>query len=212
MQTTNHLFMVMAVLAFLSVSQSSVAQQEEALIQSKTSAGDLTFEQGLAALRRGDYQLALSVFQHLALSGNAYAQINLGGMYRRGQGVTQDYAAATSWYRLAADQGNAHGQSLLGDMHGLGLGVPQDYAAAISWYRLAAEQGNAHGQSQLGRMYYLGRGVLKDLVQAHLWLNLGAVSGNEDSIRTRDAIATQMTQAQLIEAQRLAHEWRKNGE
>ncbi len=34
----------------------------------------------------------------------AVAQYNLGFMYRKGQGVTQDYAQAHMWYNLAASR------------------------------------------------------------------------------------------------------------
>jgi hypothetical protein len=44
----------------------------------------------------------------LAKQGNISAQLNLGVMYERGQGVAKDYAEALKWYRLAAEQGNAN--------------------------------------------------------------------------------------------------------
>jgi len=35
------------------------------------------------------------------------AQYNLGVMYAKGQGVTQDNVQAVAWYRKAAEQGEA---------------------------------------------------------------------------------------------------------
>jgi TPR repeat protein len=45
------------------------------------------------------------VFEHVqgrlaAEQGIAFAQYNLGGMYRKGRGVPQDNAEAVKWWRL----------------------------------------------------------------------------------------------------------------
>ena len=60
-------------------------------------------------------------------------------------------------------------------------------------------------------MYANGLGVPKDLVEAHKWRNLAASRSTGDAQRryaeARDAMAKQMTPAQLTEAQRLAREW-----
>ena len=81
------------------------------------------FDQGMAAVSRGDYATAYRLWRPLADQGNASAQYNLGFMYDNGQGVPQDYAAAVGWYRKAADQGDASAQYNLGFMYGNGLGV-----------------------------------------------------------------------------------------
>jgi len=39
--------------------------------------------------------------------GYQQAQVNLGSMYRDGQGTPQNYGEAMHWYRNAADQGSA---------------------------------------------------------------------------------------------------------
>ena len=61
-----------------------------------------------------------------AEQGNAIAQANLGGMYRKGRGVEQDYEEAVKWYRQAAEQGHAIAQTNLGWMYRKGRGVEQD--------------------------------------------------------------------------------------
>ena len=48
---------------------------------------------------------SLNSLREHAAKGEASAQFNLGLMYAKGQGVTQDYAEAVRWYRKAADQG-----------------------------------------------------------------------------------------------------------
>lgn len=57
-------------------------------------------------------------------------------------------------------------------------------------------------------MYAQGRGVLQDFIQAHMWYNLSAAQGEQRAAEARDALAKQMTPAQIAEAQRLAREWK----
>jgi TPR repeat protein len=40
-----------------------------------------------------------------AEAGDADAQVDLGGMYRKSEGVPQDYKEALKWYRLAVRNG-----------------------------------------------------------------------------------------------------------
>ena len=51
-------------------------------------------EDGYAALERGDYATAIQMLRPLAEQGDAWAQYNLGFMYRNGHGVPRDYAEA----------------------------------------------------------------------------------------------------------------------
>jgi TPR repeat protein len=113
--------------------------------------------------------------------------------------------------RVDANAGNTTSQSLLRYYFSIGRGVPQDYAQAVTWFRQAAEQGDADAQANLGSMYFTGRGVPQDYVEAHKWRNLAASRASEEDqteyAETRDALAKQMTPAQLAEAQTLAREW-----
>jgi len=166
------------------------------------------FEDGLAAYDRDDYATALRLWRPLADAGDATAQYNLGIMYRNGRGVPQDNATAVSWYGKAAKQGDAHAQINLGFMYERGQGVPQDNAMAVSWYRKAAEHGEANGQYNLGIMYETGRGVPQDYVQAHMWFTLAASNAHDEAINDRERVAARMTPVQIVEAQRLALEWK----
>ena len=76
-----------------------------------------------------------------AEQGYAAAQLYLGVMYRRGEGVPQDDQEAVKWYKRAAEQGDVGAQSDLGLMYRGGQGVPQDYVLAHKWLNLAAAQG-----------------------------------------------------------------------
>ncbi len=102
---------------------------------------------------------------------------------------------------------------MVGNPYDTGRGVAQDYGEAVRWYRRAAEQGDADAQSNLGFMYGNGRGVAQDYVQAHMWYNLAAsrmpAGGNRDkAVNNRDKVETGMTPAQVVEAQKLAREWK----
>lgn len=60
------------------------------------------FQSGLTAYQRGDYATALREWSAAAESGNATAQLYLGLMYERGQGVPVNPAEARKWYERAA--------------------------------------------------------------------------------------------------------------
>ena len=79
-----------------------------------------------AAYEKGDYETALREFKPLANRGNAFAQYNLGQMYRDGEGVPQNDKTAVKYYTLAAEQGDTLAQSNLGYMYDEGQGVPKN--------------------------------------------------------------------------------------
>jgi len=98
------------------------------------------FNDGVAAVQRGDYATAIGIWHRLADQGDTRALDWLGQMYQQGWGVPQDYAAAVSWYRRAADKGDAVAQNNLGFMYLYGLGVPQDVAARMTPAQIADAQ------------------------------------------------------------------------
>ena len=163
---------------------------------------------GVDAYNRGDYATALREWQPFAGQGDALAQYNLGVLYRKGRGVPQDDVQARQWYEKAAAQGQAKAQYNLGTLYLNGGGVPKDYQQALRWFRLAADQGEALAQTKIAIMYDEGQGVPQDFVQAHKWYNLAAVNGDKPAAELRDALAKQMTPAQIAEAQKLAREWK----
>ena len=56
-------------------------------------------EECVAAVKRGDYEIALEECRTAAKQGNATAQFNLGLIYRKGNGVERDDEEAARWYR-----------------------------------------------------------------------------------------------------------------
>jgi TPR repeat protein len=71
------------------------------------------WEDGMAAYNRGDYVPAVQVFHGMARAGNAKAQMMLGAMYQRGQGVAKSSAHAFMWLSLAASRGDAQARDEL---------------------------------------------------------------------------------------------------
>ena len=59
---------------------------------------------GIEAMDRGHYATALRAFRKLAKTGDAQAENNIGYLYERGLGFTQDYGMALKWYKLSASK------------------------------------------------------------------------------------------------------------
>ena len=71
------------------------------------------FQAALNSLTKKEFSKAHQLFFDLADKGVAEAQINLGMMLEKGQGVPHDFEEAIRWYRLAAGQGLTKAQEKL---------------------------------------------------------------------------------------------------
>jgi hypothetical protein len=60
--------------------------------------------------KRSPQQSEVEYYEEMAVHGDHKAQLSLGWLYARGQGVEQDYAKARLWYEKSAAQGNAKAQ------------------------------------------------------------------------------------------------------
>ena len=120
-----------------------------------------------------------------------------------------DYASTLSLWRPLAAKGAADAQFNLGLMYAKGLGVKLSNAEAAKWYRRAADQGDARAQNNLGVLYASGQGIAQNFVKAFMWFSLCAASQESSfAAQSRDTAAKHLTPAQLVEARRLAHDWR----
>jgi TPR repeat protein len=135
------------------------------------------FKTGLEAYNRGDFAAALAEWQPIAEKGDPNAQYNMGLLYARGQGVTQDYTKAVEWYRLAAENGVAAAQYNLGVMFANGQGTAPNPEEARKWFLKAAEQGIGGAASNLGNIYYEGEGAFRDYSEAEKWYRKAAEQG-----------------------------------
>ena len=116
-----------------------------------------SFEDGVAAIKKGNYQNALEILLPLAKQGHPNAQAEVGSLYSLGRGTTKNENQATKWYLLAAKGGHAGAQVAVAFRYIFGTGpLLQDYALAAKWLQEAANQGDARGQLQLGHHYANG--------------------------------------------------------
>ncbi len=144
------------------------------------------------------------VLSFVGLSAPAWADFQAGlDAYNRG-----DYPTALREFTPPAKQGVAEAQHILGVLYEKGKAVLQDFARARQWYEKAAAQGIAGAQYRLGALYHHGYGGPQDFVQAYKWYNLAAANGEKKAATRRDALAEQMTPAQIDETQRLPREWK----
>lgn len=141
-----------------------------------------TFDEAMAAYKRGDYTTAFRGFLHAAEQGNDKALFNLEFLYFSSEGVPQDYVEAATWYRRVAEQGPAFAQFSLGLMYYNGQGVPRDYGKAHMWLDLATLTSFVDTDTQ------------------------------ERWRQARDAVAQLLSPEDLARAQRMAREWRPKGE
>jgi len=122
-------------------------------------------------------------------------------------GIT-DEQEALKWFKQAAERGNPDAQVELGSHYEDGDGVEQNYALAAQWYRKAAEHvpdlgGAGQGKNKLGLLYLDGLGVPQDYIQAYMWFSLAGVDHNIAYA------ADKMTPAQILRAQQMTDEWKK---
>src|SRR5579872_1131577 len=103
--------------------------------------------------------LAVPSCRRLSRVGSAWAQLQLGLIYKYGWGTREDDVAAGKWLGRAAEHGSVRAQYLLGTMYERGLGVPRSDFAAVKWYRLASHESYSDAENNLGSMYLRGRGV-----------------------------------------------------
>ena len=169
-------------------------------------------------------------YSKAAEQGRMKAQARLAAMLDRGEGISRDLEAAAALYCKAAKQGSEAAQLRLAAMLDKGEGVPRNREKAANLYRLlagrgnpdartwidafdaeeakklleAARQGNANAQFALAEAYEEGRGVQRDMVLAWMWARLAADSGREDAVKLLEVLEKEMTDAEVMKAQRSA--------
>ena len=66
---------------------------------------------------------------------------------------------------------------------------------------------SADSMFELGVMYASGRDMPVDLISAHKWFNIAAAKGHAEAASRRREIATEMSDAEIGQAQRAARDW-----
>ena len=153
-----------------------------------------------------DYAAALKEATPIAEQGNPDAQVILGKMYLKGDGVLTDRDQAVKWFKASAAQGNSDAQFFLGSIY---LLPQQDVTEGVKWLRLSAEQGNQDAQYLLGKTYIQGlEGLPRDPAQAEMWLWLAAKDNLPFYQGELLSAERQMTMDQKVRGRALAVAWK----
>jgi TPR repeat protein len=138
--------------------------------------------EALIPYARQDYEKATKLLSPLASQGDAIAQLTLGRMHLRGEGVPQDSFAAFEWHRKAAEQGNPAAQYELGVMVRDGLGTAADGQLALQWFKRAADRGTPAAFNAIGELYLGHHDVPQDFRIAFDWFSAGAEMDNAEAM------------------------------
>jgi hypothetical protein len=118
-----------------------------------------------------------------------------------------DYNKAVPVFARLAKLGHPVAEWLMANIYYAGQGVPQDYTQALIWFEKAAAQGYMPAYAPTAQLYEQGKGTPIDLGKAYSWYNI-AIAALPYSVeryglmKARDAVAAQMTQAQIDAAQK----------
>jgi TPR repeat protein len=112
----------------------------------------MSWEDGVAAVKAGDYSTAFREFLVLAYQGNPAAQYNIGYMNEMGNGIPVNYPHALEWYGRAANRGHRGAEYRIGLMYEIGQGIKQDLTEARKWYVSATQKGNQLSMEGLKRI------------------------------------------------------------
>ena len=94
------------------------------------------------AYNKGNFKAAFKYWKPLAKDGIPEAQLGLGLLYGKGQGLLQDYKVSVKWFKLAADQGNKDAQFYIGMAYINGISYKKNYSFAYMWLSVAAIREN----------------------------------------------------------------------
>ena len=86
-----------------------------------------TFNDGMNAMKNGNYEEAIKIFRLGAEKGDRFSQHCLGVMLYKGQGVKKDYKESFKWLGLAAKQGLSQAEFDLGILIYHKKGMPENY-------------------------------------------------------------------------------------
>lgn len=137
----------------------------------------LVYAQALAGTPRDDIR-AFELFQKAAAAGHARAQLNLGILYLRGQGVAADLIQARAWLEKAAAGGDPQALYALGRAMSESMGQAMaDPVRATDLYRRAAEKGHVMAGLRYGLALSEGTGTRRDVAAAQRWLLQAQESG-----------------------------------
>lgn len=174
---------------------------------------------GRRSYERGDYAAALKELLPMADDGDGEALYLVGSMVFEGKGISPDKRLGATLFQLAADAGNNVAELALAAIYQQGDGVPKDMDRYLYWDRRAAEHGLSMAQMDMGIVSWAGEVGSKDRVQAYIWFSLcsasddmflGKVTIGVACAMSRNALAEEMTNGQIDEAEQRTKDWKAN--
>lgn len=130
----------------------------------------LVFATGTGGTPRNDAKAA-ELFEKAATAGHKRAQLNIGILYFRGQGVKRDLVQARAWLEKAASGEDPYALYALGRAMDESLDPAMaDSVRAADLYRRAAEKGHPLAALRYGLALNDGLSIKKDPVTALRWL------------------------------------------
>lgn len=152
---------------------------------------------------------AIDKLQDAAALGFPPAQLQLGELYKTGQGVEQDLGQARVWFRRAANGGNVLAMHRIGVMTARGDGGPADSQEAIAWFERAANFGLVDSMYNLGAIYHPSEngGAVQDAEKAYFWYSLASRNGDEAAEPLAAGVASGLTAAERAAVDERVAEW-----
>lgn len=138
----------------------------------------------------GDTWADLEELQGAAAKGNPKAEVQLGEMMLRGDGIAKDEKRGIQLIEKAARAGHPEAAFRIGMLLMNGSnGVEADPERALAYFRAAAAGGEAEAFFNIGAAYASARGVKRNYAEALGWLIVagqrGASTSAEQSLRAQ---------------------------
>ncbi len=139
-------------------------------------------EDGFAAYKQGDNELAHKIWQPLAIRGDVRAQFFLSVLLENNTESPEDQDDAKKWLTASANNGFIPARFNLGNNFHRGRYGSVNNKMAEYWWNQAAIQGFPEAQYYLATLYYWGkRGVQLNLKEAFYWFEEAAKNGYKDA-------------------------------
>ncbi len=166
-----------------------------------------------AAGSDAETSVAIEKLEQAALLGHPPAQLQLGELYKTGQGVDQDIAQARTWFRRAANGGNILAMHRIGVMTARGEGGSSNTPEAIGWFEQAANRGLVDSQYNLGAIYHPSgdgeslQGSLHDAGKAYYWYALASLNGDDQATPLAAGVGATLSETQRAELDEAIGAW-----
>ena len=164
-----------------------------------------------AASTEDSAMAAIGKLQEAAALGYPPAQLQLGELFKTGQGVEQDLGQARVWFRRAANGGNVLAMHRIGVMTARGDGGAADPQEAIAWFEQAANFGLVDSQYNLGAIFHPstdGPSAVQDAGKAYYWYALAARNGDDQAQPLAAGVAVALSPQQRAEIEARVAAWK----